>query len=633
MKRIQLQDLQDTCSVLRYLLAPFGCPLALLLIAILLASPAWASQVSVPVRLDLAFVRQALVQQIYTEPGEKAAIFDDGVGCGWLDLYEPKVDVAEASLHITSRGDARLGTKIGSQCLVALEWKGFVEVFEEPQLDGATRVLKFKIIDSNIYDEEHKKRFTTGKLWDLVKTSVHPRFENMRLDLNQPFNELRAWLPLVLPGSAERIERMVNSLSVRDPRVVEGGLAVTLAFEAEPRPAAAAATPEPTLSPAEVGAWQAKWQQWDAFVTFMVKHFARDNSGELGHALFELLLDARHELLEALAPPYSGAPDPVPGFFLRTWERLAPVLRQAAAGLPAETALQYTSFITAGDALAALHELGPDLGVELSADGLRRLARMIAPAASADPVAYSIEIDPELRTLLGFGAPLPPPEIATDVEIDLSALAPLLRWFVAPAGAAIAPDTIAKLNRWAPTRDDVASYLPLVRDLLVHAGNETLAANELGVQFQPLYRHLVFAAAWQESCWRQFVRQGGKLTPIKSAVGSVGMMQVNQNVWRGVYDLKGLLGDIAYNGRAGSEILLHYLRDYAIAKGEQNQPGGSDNLARATYAIYNGGPGHRTRYRANKPKPALKKIDDLFWAKYAAVRDGRELEVARCYGE
>jgi hypothetical protein len=66
---------------------------------LLLTTSAWAREVTVPVRLDLAFVRQALVAQIYTDPGEKAAIWDDGEGCGWVDLYEPKVDATGGQLH------------------------------------------------------------------------------------------------------------------------------------------------------------------------------------------------------------------------------------------------------------------------------------------------------------------------------------------------------------------------------------------------------------------------------------------------------------------------------------------------------------------------------------------------------
>jgi hypothetical protein len=106
-------------------------------------------------------------------------------------------------------------------------------------------------------------------------------------------------------------------------------------------------------------------------------------------------------------------------------------------------------------------------------------------------------------------------------------------------------------------------------------------------------------------------------------------LQVNRNTWRGVYDVKGLGGDIAYNGNADGEILLYYLTRYAIRKNEDKQPGG--NLARATYSSYNGGPSHLTRYRAAKPNPALKKVDEAFWEKFQAVSSGREMDVLSCY--
>jgi soluble lytic murein transglycosylase-like protein len=126
------------------------------------------------------------------------------------------------------------------------------------------------------------------------------------------------------------------------------------------------------------------------------------------------------------------------------------------------------------------------------------------------------------------------------------------------------------------------------------------------------------------------VRQRNTITYLRSHVGSTGMMQVNEHVWRGLYDLRGLRWDIRYNGRAGAEILLRYLRDYAIAHHEDAQPGGIDNLARATYAVYNGGPGHLTRYREKKTRKTLQRIDQLFWEKYEAVENGKEADVSRC---
>jgi soluble lytic murein transglycosylase-like protein len=192
-----------------------------------------------------------------------------------------------------------------------------------------------------------------------------------------------------------------------------------------------------------------------------------------------------------------------------------------------------------------------------------------------------------------------------------------------------AEPTVRKLNGWVPDVKELEAYLAEVRTMLTEMSDKVAAKSKLAEEYKPLYRQIVFAAGWQESCWRQYIRKGKEVTPLASATGDVGLMQVNRNTWRGVYDVKGLGGDIAYNGNAGGEILLYYLTRYAIRKNEDKQPGG--NLARATYSSYNGGPSHLTRYRAPKPNPALQKVDEAFWEKFQAVSSGHEMDVLSCY--
>ncbi len=182
-----------------------------------------------------------------------------------------------------------------------------------------------------------------------------------------------------------------------------------------------------------------------------------------------------------------------------------------------------------------------------------------------------------------------------------------------------------------PDGPELPGYLAEVRQLLTQASTAALTKTKLAPSYQPLYRQIVFAAACQESCWRQFVRKGDKLTPLASATGDVGLMQVNRHTWRGLYDLDGLSGDIAYNSGAGSEILLYYLSRYAIRKNEDKQPGG--NLARGTYSAYNGGPSQLGRYRNAKTPAVWKQVDEAFWTKFRAVAGGQELAVKGCYGK
>ena len=602
-------------------------PALLLLVAS--ALPAAGRQVDVPLTFDHEFIRQALLAQLYTSASGKAVLWDDGTGCGFLKLREPTVDAAGTRVRVLTRGEARVGTRVGDQCLAPLQWDGFVEALEEPQIGADPTILQFRVVESNVYDAERKKRFLTGKLWDLVKEHVHPRLEAVRIDLNQPLNDLRGVLPLIVaPGDTERITRMLDSLHMTQATAGEKGVTVNLSFEVTAATPATAPTPEPTLTAEELRRWEESWQRWDAFVTFVVRQFGHDLAPkELRQALVDVLIEARLDILDALAPSAPGAPDPTRALFLKTWERLAPVARRTAATMPGTTALRYLSFVAAGDALVALDRAGPDIGLDISADGLRRMARIVAPASSDDPLAYSTAVDPELRRLFGLGPPLPPPDLS-DAPPDE---AWWQRWLVLPAAnAAEEVPPPKKLEQWLADRDTLDTYLQAVREVLDETTKQELAGSDLEERYHEVYRRLVLAAAWQESCWRQFIRSSGKVTFIKSAVGSTGMMQVNEHVWRGVYELRGLRWDIHYNGRAGGEILMRYLQDYAIAHNEDDQPGGIDNLARATYAVYNGGPGHLTRYRKKTTKPALKRIDQLFWEKYQAVSAGKETDVSRC---
>jgi hypothetical protein len=402
------------------------------------------------------------------------------------------------------------------------------------------------------------------------------------------------------------------------------------------------------LTGEELRRWQEALHRWDAFLTFVIKQIGEESSlGDLRSALADVLVASRFDMLEALVPSHPGAPDPTPELFLKTWERLAPVVRQSSLRVPGATALRYLSFVAAGDALAALERMGPDVGIDISADGLRRLARVVAPLVTTDPLEYSLGVDPELRRLFGFGPPLPtpdlsdePPEGGTPGDDGADRGGAWWQRLLAPDSAlareekrapAAARTPAAAVERWLPSPGAYDAYLKAIRGVLDEAAKQVLAGGNLPVEFRELYGRLVLATAWQESCWRQFVRSGSKVTFVRSPIGSIGMMQVNEHVWRGLYDVRGLRWDIHYNGLAGSEILLHYLTDYAIAQGEHKKTGNVENLARATYAVYNAGPAAVARYRAKSAVERERAVDGGFWQKYQAIRDGKE-DIASCLG-
>jgi len=649
--------------------------LRLILAALLLGAPisASASQLDLPLEIDFAFLRKLLVQQVYSSPGETAEVWRDEIGCNHLILSEPRVYGRDGRLRILTASDALFGTPIAGACTLSIERKNQIELWLEPVLTPGSPIVQFRVVDSNVFEPSGRKLGATGILWNWVKEYVHPRLATFHIDLEAPVSDLRGVLPLLLPSDdASRTQRILDSVALAAVRVTDTELVATLRFEVPPLAAPPQPATEAPLTEAERVQLRAELERWDAFLTYVIKAAGSDAATkEARQELLDILLDARQELigqLEATQPeatpspaPLTRSEDPVRRLFVSTWTRLAPVLRKQSGKLPGEIALRYFGFLASGDALAALDRLGPEVGLEISQNGLRRLARVLAPSRPEDPLASDAQIDTELRGIFGFGPPIEPPQANPAVE-DGGESAPLapkgeapteppkenvpgaatpdqserripIPWsLVESAEAKDAAELATRLNRWVPEPNDLETYLRAMGDLLRDSAQRTLARGELAPRFDALFHWLVLATAWTESCWRQFVRVRGKLEPIRSAAGAVGIMQVNEHVWRGFYDLRGLRSDVAYNSRAGSEILLHYLTDYAIEQGEDTKTGREDNLARASYAVYNGGPGHLRRYR-QKTRRSLREIDEAFWRHYQAVKAGHELDLAEeCYG-
>jgi len=172
--------------------------------------------------------------------------------------------------------------------------------------------------------------------------------------------------------------------------------------------------------------------------------------------------------------------------------------------------------------------------------------------------------------------------------------------------------------------------LSRVRMVLDQAAENVLKKKKLGAAYHDLYRSAVLATAWQESCWRQFVVKSGKIGPITSYnQSSVGMMQINEKVWRGIYKVENMRWNIRYNAMTGCEILELYLRQYALKKPESKGLD-SNTLARSLYAMYNGGPGQFKKFLARKANNKFIKVDQLFREKYSLTTSNQLDKISIC---
>jgi hypothetical protein len=173
------------------------------------------------------------------------------------------------------------------------------------------------------------------------------------------------------------------------------------------------------------------------------------------------------------------------------------------------------------------------------------------------------------------------------------------------------------LDRWIPNRDELDAYETRVGERA-----------RLAAPYDKIYRHLVPTTALIESCWRQYVRRGGKVSYLRSGAGSVGIMQINQVVWRGFYEVEKLRWDTAYNVRAGAQILMRYVKDYAIPYAQKNAD--PDLVPRAAYAVYNAGPRAVGRFHKKPPHPREARVDERLWKLYQGFASGGDPDLGSC---
>jgi hypothetical protein len=611
--------------------APRRLALTLLVVAGLVAAagggPADAAEVRFPLTVDYELLRVALRKHL-TEEGGGVITLRSTDGCRTLTLREVTVQPAAGRLRVGASASALVGFGLFGWCWAQVPWDGFLEATGRPEIDAAWQ-LRLTDIDTQLYDLKRQQGGVAARVWDIARGWVEGELATFTYDLGPPVQELKTLLAAF--ATAERPAPLVAALDSLRPvgvAVDDDAVRVLVALDLPPTASGSAApAPAPAPTPAELRRWQAALDGWDGFVGFAVKDLAGTTQDvALQSELLDILVDARREVVVALERGPEGGVDPVRALFLDVWERLRGLVRRVALqGAVESRALRYLTFLAAGDALAAIESAAPAAGLELSVDGLRRLARALDPAYAGDPVEYSESPDPALRRIFRFRDPDGPPRRAPRRPPGGGSwLAPRPAWADVAAEEWVVLGR--RLDRWVPTPAELWAYRDTVARLLVAAADRSYDPDLLDERYEGLFLNLVKTVAWQESCWRQFVRQADDVVPLVSRTGDVGLMQINRRVWRGFFDPGRLTWNAAYNAGAGTEILLQLLLRY----GTREAGARLENAARATYSAYNGGPRRYRRYRSANVPPALAAIDRAFWTKYQAMARGAADDLVLC---
>ena len=599
------------------------------------AGPARAAgerTVTLPITLDYPWLRSMLVYQIFNYEGQRS-LLTGADGCSRVELSEPRVYPAGDQLGVEVRIKVEAGVRLFGQCVQPVQWEGYLQVHQMIWVEPATWQVRVKTLSSEVFNLQHEPAVVADIIWKLIRGDVYKHLDRFSVDLRPPLDRTREQIPMLFPsGRQAEVERWLDSLRLGGLQVGPNAVTVALLMEVTLAQAAPAPVPAP---PDEAGRERLLeyWRSWDALLVHQLLGLQGDPlTPPERDELLSVLVETRHGLLAALGGDTLQR-DLVRQQFVWAWSRLAPILRRHLGDQPSPSLLHYLSYFSAADALAALDQLGPTLGLDISREGLLRLAWLVDQGKAADPLAYSWEVKPELRKLLALG---PEPAQSRDAEpVKLKkweGIGSWLDWLVGTAWAAEWERPLrSQLEKWLPPKDDPAPYQKLVLAVMARARDEALEKGGLPPERHALFRLLLPATVWQESCWRQFVVEGDNIKPLRSYNNSsVGILQVNDLVWRGMYDRRSLNWDLAYNAAAGCEILENYLRRYALERSKTARRLDDEALAQAVYAMYNGGPGQLWPFLERLRAGRLLKSDRLFLAKYRKVKKGTSLGLDQC---
>ena len=601
--------------------------------------------VSMPMSIDYKLLQALIISTAFTDSDNSAVVVDEDDGCVKITISEPTYKEERSFVRFETRVHVRAGLHMFGRCILPVEWEGYLAIFQTPVIEAGNWMLSFKAEDSILYDLNHKPAKLAGIVWDLVKNHVYDYLNGITLNLVPPVSKLKSFLfPLFPDKEYSRVKKMMDGMRPGKTRVDSDAIRIDIiadVFEVYEKEKEVVTE---RVSGEEREKFIVAWENWDEFLVNMILSLAnKPLTDEQRASLLDVLLETRYRFITELGKSDVGK-DFVREQFISAWGRLSPVFRDCLTVGSSESLLDYLAFFTASDALRALDKIGPTLGIEISRNGLIRLARLLA---EGEPIAfsYSPNENKTLRKTLGLSLPLMlPGRNRPELNIREGNVGrhgvdvppkSVLSYIFSPSRAmadeaGVKPD---ELRQWLLSLNNVETCLKRTKKLLENMAERTLETSKIGEKYHDLYRLIVFSVGWQESCFRQFIKKKGKIICLRSYDNSsVGIMQINERVWRGFYNPEHLQGDISYNVMAGCEILDLYFYRYLLRKIKKLGLKGlnDDTMAGILYAMYNGGPGQFSKYLQRKKKGTYYLSDRLFMEKHTWIKKGEWQNIKKC---
>lgn len=343
---------------------------------LLLSIDVWAREINVSVPMNFGLIRNVVVNQLFTGEAQTARVWKDGKQCSFLDLSNPQLSGEDGLLKIDNNVHARIGTKLGGKCMSVLEWSGVLETYQKPTLDAKGQILSFPVTKTRAYDS-NGQALNIDQLQNLLQKAAAPKLASLKIDLDHSRQDIvKILLPYISAKDSEQLHDAVNSLRFGKVDVDAASMTLGLSFTSDQLKPGNKKT-EAVFSDKELQKWQAVWQGWQTALDQAIEKAPVD--GELAAqraTLHEILEQAGSAFEQGLTSEgYAIENDPVRVFLNKSWDNLAPLLRTASKQLPGAESLRYLTLIAATDLIYELEAIGSPFALDISSNGLRKLAR------------------------------------------------------------------------------------------------------------------------------------------------------------------------------------------------------------------------------------------------------------------
>ena len=367
-----------------------------------------------PLFVDYNLLTRLTTAELRGPGREPSVLWRSDDGCSVFEIGRIRITPADGLLEIQADGNGRAGLGVLSWCLFPVERDADLRIRARPVF-GDDWQLRLTDVEVTVLDRKGRSTFLMRRLTGAVGEPIEDSVARVKVDLAPPAAEMRDMIRSSLgPEHAERALAALDSLRPAGATATASGVKAEVTMRVSPGPPRLVG-PEPPLTEDERQRWEDALADWDAFLTFMVKELGvSEDDPNAVDALFRLFTSGRYGIVAVLAAGPSGE-DPVRTLFLDAWSQIRDIVRRLAAqrdGPAGSRSALLCAFSPLATRSPRSSTSGPDVGVVISADGLRRLARALDPRSLFDPHDRSEAPDPALRKLFGFheppSTPLPP---------------------------------------------------------------------------------------------------------------------------------------------------------------------------------------------------------------------------------